>query len=441
MEEIEIPPIFLQSPPQFACCNPDLRIGQIINVHTKKPSPIWLRIPSSRFNHTLIVGSPDSGKTNAAMWISIQLFRKGWDIIVLDWKSTWRRLLYLLKPSERKRLKIYTLANPNVAPLRINLLRPPEGVSWFDWAEVVSEIFAYSYIPHPRSRSIIREELVELYFRAIETNTVPTLEMLYKRINQRAQNIDWCPSGSGEIASLNAICFCLKEFSSDAGDSKLRIFNEDVMRFEDLFVEKDENYIVVFEGGGLYRNHRAFILSLIASAIYSYYTTRTQKRRRPLLIVLEEINRMIPPESITHEQLCINISVWETMFMELRDENIYLMAIAQGYPLPMTILVNTPFKIITSWNPEKDVTQSNIGLLESISLDPQWVNIRFITRMPTGWAIVRIPWWEKHYYAFPYLVQFPLVLRGLYPSDEEIAKLDLRVGGGSAERVNRNEDK
>ena len=421
----DIPPVFLQTPPSFSE-DPDLTIGRIVDVHIGEPSPVWLKIPSRRLLHILIAGKTGSGKTNSAFYLVLQLFKLGWDVVILDWKNTWRQLLYLLKPEERKRLRIYTLANPNVNPLKINLLRPPKGVCWSDWADVVSEIFAYSYIPHPRSRSVVREELDNLYLKAAKTGRMPSLKDLYECIERRISVTDARVAGRGEIESLNAIRSRLWEYANEHG--KLYVFNDDVVKIEELFVEKSENRIIILESAGLYSNHKTFILSLIASAIYSYYITRTNKRKRPLIIIIEEANHLIPPENIIFEQLHIYESIWETMFRELREKNIYLMAIAQiPCALPRSIQMNTPFKILMNLGVGDTTAKTDVDVfLEAMGLDSRWDHRhvkRFTERMPVGWGMVRIPYWEKQWDAWPFLVQFPLILKSKYPSDDDVRSL------------------
>jgi len=417
----DIPPIFLQSPPEFSI-EPDLSVGRIVDVHTGEPSRIWLRIPSTKLRHILIAGTTGSGKTNAAMWIVLQLFRKGWDIIILDWKNTWRQLLYILGKEERKRVRIYTLGKPDVNPLRLNLLEPPKGVSVVDWADTVSELFAYAYIPHPRAKSIVREELDELYFRGI-----PTMNDLYKAVDRRKSMIDVRVDGRGELESTTAILARLWEYSdSSRMKGKLRVFSETpTVKYEDLFVEQDANRIIIIEAAGISTNHKAFILSCLAMGIYQYYIVR-EPRKRPLLVVLEESNHLIPPQTIL-EQVHIYESVWEVAFRELREKNVHFVAITQiPSGLPKSIVMNTPFRILMNIGTAGLEAKSDVDMfLEAMSLDPRWDHRhvkRFVSRMPVGWGLVRIPYWEGQWDAWPFLVQFPLVLKGRYPSDEEVRK-------------------
>ncbi len=433
----DIPMIFLQTPPEYNE-QPRIKIGRIVDIHLAKPSESVVEYPVRKMKHILIAGTTRSGKTNAAMWLIIQLLKHNFDVIILDWKNTWRQLIYHI--NDDINAKIFTLAKPEVSPLIANPLRPPVindhiVVSPLMWADIVSEIFAYAYAPFPRSRSIVREELEKLYIEkgvlenhGREFENYPLMSELVERILRRIEETDISKAGRGEIESLNAIRARLWEYASEVNILHKQFSTQRVgKKIEDLIKEEEKGKVTIIEAAGLWGQHKAFILSWIATSIYAYQTTLARPRRKPLVVVIEEAQHLIPPQTILN-QVHIYESIWETMFRELGEYNVWLIAITQmPSKLPPSILGNTPMKIVLNLATSDEQGRGDIDLvMENIGLDPRWDHRhvkRFITRLPTGWAIVKLGYWEKQYDAWPYLIAFPKVISDNYPTDDEIKRI------------------
>lgn len=437
----DIPLAFsMNCPPEFIESNePKVSYGWIINLHTGTPLGVKLEVPISKMEHHLIVGTTRSGKTNIAMYLISQLVELGYDIIVLDWKHTWRKLLNVVSNPER--VRVFTLSKYDVAPLLSNPLRPPvirysenpnerRVVNPTDWAEVIAELFAYAYAPFPRSKSIVRYEIDELYRQngVFESHgdpnfrNYPTMHDLCEAIDRRINRTNVNVAGRGELESLNAIKSRIWQYARTNDILHIEFGNHRVgIPIESLWTSGS---ITVIESSGISGSHKQFILSWLVSAIYMYYTSLGRPRERPLIVVLEEANHMIPPETILQSVHIIE-SIWETMFREIGEYNVWLWAIGQlPSRLPKAVLGNTPFKVVLNLATSGTESKGDVQImLEQISMDPRWDHRhvgRFITRMPKGWAITKISGVSKQEYMWPYLISVPKVVDVDVPSDEEI---------------------
>jgi len=371
------------------------------------------------------------------MFMVSQLARMGYDIIVLDWKNTWRKLLRMVDPN---RVLIFTLAKNDVAPLYANPLRPPVVRYHNDprqrivvppsmWADVLAELFAYAYAPFPRSRSIVLEEIDNLYRQTgVYENhgdprftEYPTMSDLVDAVLRRLERVTPQVHGRGEIESINAIRSRLWEYRTPTRILNMEFGTHRIgIPIERLY---EGGRIVIIEAFGLTGSHRQFLLSWLATGAYMYQMAVGRPRERPLLIVLEESQHLIPPQTIL-EEVHIMESVWETMFREIGEYNIWLWAIAQvPSRLPITVLGNTPFKLVFNLSSPSQQTKDADIMLEQLSLDPRWDHRhvkRFLTRLPPGQAVVRLPEFPRQEYGWPYLVQVPYIGEFDLPTDDEI---------------------
>ncbi len=114
--------------------------------------------------HMLILGTTRSGKTTTGLTIAGQLIRLGiFPIIIVPYKVRDWRVLKSVYPN----IRIFTAGNPDIAPLRINIWVPPEGVRIDKWIMRLAEIF-HAWFPS--------QEVVSLHMRRIIMRTYELCE-------------------------------------------------------------------------------------------------------------------------------------------------------------------------------------------------------------------------------------------------------------------------
>lgn len=429
----DVPIVFNMNPPEDYIKSEDYKIslGWIVNIHKDEATGIELKIPVSRLSHTLIVGKTQYGKTNLSIKLVAELANNGYDVIVLDWKHTWRKLVSLIEDQDR--VLVFTLAK-DVAPLTANPLRPPATVPPEIWAELIADLFAYAYAPFPRSRSIVLEELTQLYrqFGVFDNHgdpnftNYPTMVDLLGAIQERQRRrSEVSLYGRGEIESINAILSRLWQYGNQNYPLHEYFGSEQVgIPIENLYTS---GRVIILEAAGLFSAHRQFILSWLAAGAYLHQQGLARPRERPLIIVFEEAHNIIPNEEKleTLANVKIQESIFETMVREALEYRIILFFIGQNPgDLPNKILTNTDLKITFRLEESKD--QEAELIVKQLGFDPRWDHrhiARFLSRLPRGRAIAKIPFTTKQEDAWPYYIETQYIGQIEYPTDEEIRNM------------------
>ena len=429
----DVPIVFNMNPPEDYIKSGDYKIslGWIVNIHKDEATGIELKIPVSRLSHTLIVGKTQYGKTNLSIKLVAELANNGYDVIVLDWKHTWRKLVSLI--DDQDRVLVFTLAK-DVAPLTANPLRPPATVPPEIWAELIADLFAYAYAPFPRSRSIVLEELTQLYrqFGVFDNHgdpnftNYPTMVDLLGAIQERQmRRSEVSLYGRGEIESINAILSRLWQYGNQNYPLHEYFGSEPIgIPVENLYTS---GRVIILEAAGLFSAHRQFILSWLAAGAYLHQQGLARPRERPLIIVFEEAHNIIPNEEKLEALANVKIqeSIFETMVREALEYRILLFFIGQNPgDLPNKILTNTDLKITFRLEESKD--QEAELIVKQLGFDPRWDHrhiARFLARLPRGRAIAKVPFTTKQEDAWPYYIETQYIGQIEYPSDEEIRNL------------------
>jgi hypothetical protein len=160
-------------------------------------NPIYL--PLAAINrHTLIVGASGSGKTTTVMSLITQLWRD-YQIPFLVIESTKTEYRSLLGVPGLEDLKVITLANETIAPLRLNPLDPPLGVRCEVFKGAVLAALKLAMPLFPPQPQILATAIARVYRRAgweDETTTAdglapPTLRDLRSAFMAEAQRIGY----------------------------------------------------------------------------------------------------------------------------------------------------------------------------------------------------------------------------------------------------------
>ncbi|RJP75546.1 MAG: ATP-binding protein [Candidatus Zixiibacteriota bacterium] len=139
--------------------DPGLDVGEVIEAG--QPTGVRWRLPLRLVTHHLfITGMSGGGKTNTCFHLLHQLQAYGIPFWIIEpVKREYRDLL--ARPEIGRHLKIYTLGDESLSPLRLNPFQPPEGTPLASWLgglkTLISGSFAlYGAMPHLLESALYR---------------------------------------------------------------------------------------------------------------------------------------------------------------------------------------------------------------------------------------------------------------------------------------------
>ncbi|MFW9894004.1 MAG: hypothetical protein ACFFFO_17505 [Candidatus Thorarchaeota archaeon] len=120
----------------------------------------WFR-PQQFESHFGIYGNVRTGKTTTALSLTAQASKCGLRTMILVPRRSydWTSLVYL-NPD----LWIFTAGDPDIAPLRINIFQPPNGVALSKWMKVLVDIMS-GWLPNDRVMSMHFDDIVHTVYR------------------------------------------------------------------------------------------------------------------------------------------------------------------------------------------------------------------------------------------------------------------------------------
>jgi DNA-binding PadR family transcriptional regulator len=198
--------------------------------------------------HFLAVGQSGSGKTTLFYSLYDRVDRPAW---FFDLKQDYRHLA-----GEKRDLLVLPWQE-----LKLNPLRPPEGVSPRRWAQVFSEIFGHSTALLSGSKNYLLKKIVELYklyglFDDV-SGPFPSLHELQRLIEEDSMNYvrkqsDYRDTLLNRLEAMNLTSGSIFDCSRGYGVEEL--------------LQRD----VVFEFDGLSRDVQNFLMEVLFAFVYEY---------------------------------------------------------------------------------------------------------------------------------------------------------------------------
>lgn len=111
--------------------------------------------------HTLVIGTPGSGKTNTCMHLLLEsdrIFRIPF-LVIEPAKAEYRRLKQVMG----KRLRVFSVGGPDGELLRLNPLAPVRGASLLGHIDLLKAVFNASFTMYPGMPQILEQALLEVY--------------------------------------------------------------------------------------------------------------------------------------------------------------------------------------------------------------------------------------------------------------------------------------
>lgn len=349
--------------------------------------------------HICITGMSGSGKTNLALNILTSLSNKK-PFLVFDWKKSFRSLLAI-----DKKILCFTIANNRVSNnFKININRPPKGVSPREWLNVLCDLITESFSASYGVHKLISETMDQA-FRDFgvynNSNNYPTWLQIRDRLEEKLEDMRGKKNRESEwIISALRIAHVLTfgEFSEVINNKEKPMFS-----IEDLLSRN-----VIFELDSLGNAEKRFFCSFILAYIYKHSKANMQgtEEFRHAIVVDEAHNIFLKQKPIFVQEL-----ITEVIYREIREYGISLICLDQhASKLSDVVSGNSACNIAFQQMLPADIeAASSLMLLKEKK--------KYFSMLPVGSAIVKLA--ERHYSPFQVEVQLSK-LKKINISDDDI---------------------
>ena len=328
--------------------------------------------------HTIFAGSARAGKTVAAMHFAKELVHvrrketgKGIRIIVMDTKQNWRKLAHDIEP---ECFHVYSLGGIDYPPLHINPWKVPQGMHPKQWADIVIEIYSFSYgLWNCGGKQILRDVVYELYdkagvFKACNKEDWRTsdeiksasanvnFKVIYERICQRKAEMEKFNENNIQDAYARLL-ERLSCFSCESSIESKFFGNSDGLGVDELIEGKDEfqnknlkgmGMITVLESKGLARTFYDFIFGVITSGFYHSAKTHESSFLSPnqneTILVIEDADTILIGSDSGPKNFPFldNDTEFDQIMNHAADYGLYIFSITQRiYDMPSSVIKNS----------------------------------------------------------------------------------------------------
>ncbi len=337
--------------------------------------------------HICITGMSGSGKTNLALNILTSLSNNKKPFLVFDWKKSFRPLL-----SIEKNILCFTIANNRVSNnFKININRPPKGVSAREWlnllCDLITESFAASYGVH----KLISETMDRAFndFGVYNgSENYPTWLQIKDRLEEKLEDMKGRKTRESEwlISALRvAHILTFGEFSEVINNKE-----KPQIGIEELFSKN-----VIFELDVLGNSEKRFFCSFILAYLYKYSKSNLQgtEEFRHAIVVDEAHNIFLKQKPVFVQEL-----ITEVIYREIREYGVSLICLDQHCSkLSDVVAGNSACNIAFQQMLPADIeAASSLMLLKEKK--------KYFSMLPVGSAIVKLA--ERHY--TPFLIEVQL---------------------------------
>lgn len=359
---------------------------------------------SSNMHHIFFTGESRSGKTVMATRFVVETalktkrFGKRMRIIIMDPKQDWR---VLGKFIDAERFRFYSLGDPELLPIKFNLLRIPKNVRPQIYADGVIESFCRSYQLGEKVKPILRDAIYKSYeetgcfckeWREVASDLSKNVSFasVYRRIRKKMEDMKAMRATANMIEAYERLLDRLDMFSKDYTTEYIMFGQggEEAVSIDQILGEDD---VIVLESYGLDSTFKSFVFGTITTAIwfycYSYEGGFKSEGQYSTLLVIEEANEvLIGGEEDSAVQ---GTSMFEKIVDQAAGLELFICAITQKISdMPSSIIANTglAFSMKISREEDKNVFMNKIG--KDARIDDKQL-LKFLPKMPTGWCIAK----------------------------------------------------
>ena len=266
-------------------------IGNVVRRGVETDLRFSIPLDSLR-KHVGIFGLTGFGKTNTCMNILIQLYErfKVPFIIIAPVKKEYRVLSRVVPD-----LKIFTVGNENVSPLRLNLFSVPDGVNVLTHIDGLKASFNASFILYAPMPYVLEQCLLNVYekngwdFKTSKRGRTPTLIDLYNEVENYTPKL-----GYDKELTLNVKAALKTRLKSLMIGSKGSMFlTKDDSILKELFRTPMYFELDHIEDEG----EKTFIMGILLSLIYEKLKALGETDKIRVIIVVEEAHRVLQDTS------------------------------------------------------------------------------------------------------------------------------------------------
>lgn len=347
--------------------------------------------------HGLIVGVTGAGKTNTCFELLAQVWREGKGVPFMVLESAKSEYRDLLNDPRFTGLRVYTIGNENISPIRINPFAVATGVLVQSHIDFLKALFSAAFVLYPPMPYVLDQALHEVYEDFgwdLVTNTnvrgsdsdllFPTLDDLIEKTRDVVNGLGYDKRLEMDIqAGLTARLDGLRRGGGKGPMLNTRFSTSD----EDLF----EKPCILELKALVTDEEKAFFIGLMLIRLHEYYESRPHRHDGGLrhVTLIEEAHRLL--RNVSTEQgseVSANpkgqaVEVFGNMLAEIRAYGEGVL-IAEQVPtkLLQDAIKNTNLKIV-----HRLVAMDDRKLLgDTMNLDEE--QSAFVATLGTGEAVV-----------------------------------------------------
>ena len=359
---------------------------------------------SENMHHIFFTGESRSGKTVMATRFVVETalktkrHGKRMRIIVLDPKQDWR---VLAKFIDVERFKFYSLGDPELLPIKFNLLKIPKNVRPQIYADGIIESFCRSYQLGEKVKPILRDAIYKSYeeagcfckeWRSLapELSKKVSFARVYLMIKKKMEDLKVQRATANMIEAYERLLDRLDMFAKDY-TVEYQMFGQggdDAVSIDEILGKDD---VIVLESFGLDSTFKSFVFGTITTAIWFYCYGHEGGFKSPgqysTLLVIEEANEVLIGGG--DDDAVKGTSQFEKIVDQAAGLELFICAITQKIAdMPPSIVANTglAFSMKISREEDKNVFMNKIG--KDPKIDDKAL-LKFLPKMPTGWCIAK----------------------------------------------------
>lgn len=355
---VSVIPDFDAIPPLVEQGERSIAIGQVI--HQDRPTSIEYRVSMETLvRHTFVSGVTGAGKTNTIFFMLKQALAQNIPFLIIEPAKTEYRAL-LRDPTLAGQLRIFTLGNETVSPLRLNPLEALPGTPVSVHIDLLRSVFNASFGLWSPLPQILEASLHEVYrdrgwdstrdrnFRlenaSNRADSFPTLSDLVAKVEEVIQKMGWEQKITSDLqASLTTR---LNGLRSGGKGAMLDVQHSFPMK--ELL---EPPTIIELEGIGDDED-KAFLMGLLLIRLLEYRRAQGERKGLHHLLVIEEAHRLLANVSQDQRQEDANprgkaVESFSNLLAEIRAYGQGII-VADQVPVKLApdIIKNTDLKIV-----------------------------------------------------------------------------------------------
>jgi hypothetical protein len=380
--------IYLEPPSASIISGGPYTLGNV--VYGKQTGSPFTLYPQELLQHTFVLGPTGTGKTTLLTGILGELLRNNIPFWAVDWKRDTRAMLH---HPLGKDIQVFTVGT-DTAPLRLNILQPPTGVTMPEWVEKLSDVISEGWLLGPGARKVLKQGmLTALHLKGEHTTLRDAAPAIRAEIHgAKARELQWLQSCERAVDELTTGPF---------GDSLNA--TTDAMTIDELL---DRNVVFELEGLGIDQG-RTLSIYLLQSLLLLRKKQHLPKEILRHMLIFDEAQNIFIKEKQGDPP-----SIQSQLMREVRAYGEGVIALTQMLEnFSNSVKTNSYTTIVLPTSDPWDVKIMS----ETLQVKPEW-----ISSIPRGHAIVRL----RYRHQKPFLISFPeQPIKNMLVPDNKIREL------------------